>query len=107
MYRSRPGVTIKSVTEDLGGDHETPLNRIRLDDAQRTEAPTATAATVVDLCSRRLVGWAIAEPMRVERSSTPCTPPQRTRGNLVGTVFHSDRVAMQRSGVRRRVQHPG
>ncbi|GGP39131.1 IS3 family transposase [Saccharothrix coeruleofusca] len=44
LYRSRPGATIKSVAQDLGVNHETLRNWIRLDDAQRTGAPTASAS---------------------------------------------------------------
>ena len=44
LYRSRPGATIKSVARDLGVNHETLRNWIRLDDAQRTEAPASTAS---------------------------------------------------------------
>ena len=44
LYRSRPGATIKSVAQDLGVNHETLRNWIRLDDAQRTEAPASTAS---------------------------------------------------------------
>ncbi|WP_181320112.1 transposase [Saccharothrix carnea] len=45
LYRSRPGATIKSVAEDLGVNHETPRNWIRLDDAQRTGPQVTTSAT--------------------------------------------------------------
>ena len=44
LYRSRPGATIKSVAQDLGINHETLRNWIRLDDAQRTGASTTTAS---------------------------------------------------------------
>jgi transposase len=44
LYRSRPGVTIRSVAEDLGVNHETLRNWIRLDDAQRAGAPASTAS---------------------------------------------------------------
>ncbi len=44
LYRSRPGTTIKSVAQDLGVNHGTLRNWIRLDDAQRTGAPTAASA---------------------------------------------------------------
>lgn len=44
LYRSRPGVTIKSVADDLGINHETLRNWIRLDDTQRTGAPAARAS---------------------------------------------------------------
>jgi transposase len=45
LYRSRPGVTIKSVADDLGVNHETLRNWIRLDDKRRTGTHTAAPAT--------------------------------------------------------------
>jgi len=47
-------------------------------------------ATVMDLCSRRLVGWAIADHMRVDLVVDALHAAQRTRGSLAGAVFHSD-----------------
>jgi transposase InsO family protein len=47
-------------------------------------------ATVMDLCSRRLVGWAIADHMRTELVIDALHAAQRTRGSLAGAVFHSD-----------------
>ncbi|MDQ2589037.1 hypothetical protein CKY47_34860 [Saccharothrix yanglingensis] len=43
LYRSRPGATIKSVADDLGVNHETLRNWIRLDDGRRTGTHTAAA----------------------------------------------------------------
>jgi transposase len=45
LYRSRPGATIRSVADDLGINHETLRNWIRIDDGQRTGSPAATPAT--------------------------------------------------------------
>ena len=45
LYRSRPGATIKSVAQDLGVNHETLRNWIRLDDGRRTGAQATTPAT--------------------------------------------------------------
>ena len=45
LYRSRPGATIKSVAQDLGVNHETLRNWIRLDDGRRTGAQATTSAT--------------------------------------------------------------
>jgi transposase len=45
LYRSRPGTTIKSVAQDLGINHETLRNWIRLADAQRTGPQVTTSAT--------------------------------------------------------------
>jgi transposase len=44
LFRSRPGVTIKSVADDLGVNHETLRTWIRTDDAQRAEAQAAVPA---------------------------------------------------------------
>jgi len=65
-------------------------------------------ATVMDLCSRCLVGWAIADHMRTELVLDALTAAQRTRGSLAGAVFHSDHgSAIQRSGVRGRLPRGG
>ncbi|WP_414720094.1 DDE-type integrase/transposase/recombinase [Umezawaea sp.] len=50
----------------------------------------AYLAIVMDLCSRRLVGWAIADHMRTEPVLDALVAAQRTRGSLAGAVFHSD-----------------
>ena len=50
----------------------------------------AYLATVMDLCSRRLVGWAIADHMRTELVLDALAAAQHTRGSLAGSVFHSD-----------------
>ncbi|SDJ03498.1 Transposase [Actinokineospora alba] len=41
-------------------------------------------ATVMDLCSRRLVGWAIADHMRTELVIDALAAAERTRGSLAG-----------------------
>ncbi|MEU1393089.1 MULTISPECIES: IS3 family transposase [unclassified Nonomuraea] len=50
-------------------------------------------ATVVDLCSRRLVGWSIADHMRTELVVDALQAAAQTRGRLDGVVFHSDNGA--------------
>lgn len=50
----------------------------------------AYLATVMDLCTRRLVGWAIADHMRTELVINALRAAQRTRGSLAGAIFHSD-----------------
>jgi len=47
-------------------------------------------ATVLDLHSRRLVGYAIAEHMRTELVLDALAAAQRTRGSLAGSVLHTD-----------------
>jgi transposase InsO family protein len=47
-------------------------------------------ATVLDLYSRRLVGYAIAEHMRTELVLDALVAAERTRGSLAGAVLHTD-----------------
>ncbi|WP_099128355.1 IS3 family transposase [Streptomyces sp. ScaeMP-e48] len=47
-------------------------------------------ATVIDLCSRRLGGWAIADHMRTELVIDALAAAERTRGNLAGATMHTD-----------------
>ena len=74
-------------------------------------------ATVIDLCSRRLAGWAIADHMRAELVVDALAAAERTRGSLNGAIFHSDHGAQytsaaftdacQRAGVRRSMSAVG
>jgi transposase InsO family protein len=50
-------------------------------------------ATVMDLCSRRLAGWAIADHMRTELVIDALNAAQRARGSLAGAIFHTDHGA--------------
>jgi transposase InsO family protein len=47
-------------------------------------------ATVMDLASRRLAGWAVADHMRTDLVIDALTAAERTRGSLAGAIFHSD-----------------
>jgi transposase InsO family protein len=47
-------------------------------------------ATVIDLCSRRLTGFAIADHMRADLVVDALAEAERTRGSLAGAIFHSD-----------------
>jgi putative transposase len=51
----------------------------------------AYLATVVDLASRRVVGWALANHMRTELVSEALTMAFATRRPPAGAIFHSDR----------------
>lgn len=46
--------------------------------------------TVIDLCSRRVVGWTITDHMRAEAMVEALDDARRTRGSLDGSIFHSD-----------------
>src|SRR5699024_492485 len=47
-------------------------------------------AAVIDVCSRRLVGWSIADHMRTSLVEDALENAARARGSLAGAVFHSD-----------------
>ena len=60
-----------------------------------TYLPLATGgnlylATVIDCCSRRVAGWAIADHMRTELVEDALKAAGSLRGGLTGSVFHSD-----------------
>jgi transposase InsO family protein len=55
-------------------------------------------ATVLDLYSKRLAGWAIADHMRTELVTDALEAAARTRGgDLAGAIFHSDNGAQYAS----------
>ncbi|MFE7811755.1 IS3 family transposase [Streptomyces sp. NPDC057433] len=54
-------------------------------------------ATVIDLASRRLGGWAIADHMRTGLVIEALSAAERTRGSLSGAVIHTDRGAQYTS----------
>jgi transposase InsO family protein len=54
-------------------------------------------ATVIDLASRRLAGWAIADHMRAELVTEALAAAERCRGSLAGAVMHTDHGAQYTS----------
>ncbi|WP_442939474.1 IS3 family transposase [Nonomuraea sp. SYSU D8015] len=54
-------------------------------------------ATVLDLGSRRLAGWSIADHMRTELVSDALRAAAATRGGLDGAIFHADHGAQYTS----------
>jgi transposase InsO family protein len=54
-------------------------------------------ATVIDLHSRRLAGWAIADHMRTDLVIDALNAAQRTRGSLHGAIMHTDHGAQYTS----------
>ncbi|MFJ3311086.1 DDE-type integrase/transposase/recombinase [Streptomyces sp. NPDC086549] len=49
-------------------------------------------ATITDLCSRRLAGWAITDSMRAERAIDALAAAERCPGSLSGAVMHTDHL---------------
>lgn len=58
----------------------------------------AYLATVIDLHSRKLVGWAIADHMRTDLVTAALDMAITTRRPPAGVIFHSDRGAQYTSG---------
>ncbi|MEU6062858.1 IS3 family transposase [Streptomyces sp. NPDC047097] len=54
-------------------------------------------ATVIDLASRRLAGWALADHMRTDLVTDALAAAERTRGSLAGSVMHTDHGAQYTS----------
>ncbi|MEU5434691.1 IS3 family transposase, partial [Streptomyces sp. NPDC020719] len=54
-------------------------------------------ATVIDLASRRLAGWAIADHMRAELVVDALAAAERARGGLAGAIMHHDHGAQYTS----------
>jgi transposase InsO family protein len=54
-------------------------------------------ATVIDCCSRKLAGWAIADHMRTELVEDALKAALGIRGSLRGAIFHADHGAQYTS----------
>ncbi|MGW7201158.1 IS3 family transposase [Streptomyces chryseus] len=54
-------------------------------------------ATVIDLASRRLAGWAIAGHMLIELVTDALAAAQRTRGSLTSAIMHTDHGSQYKS----------
>ncbi len=54
-------------------------------------------ATVIDCCSRRLAGWAVADHMRTTLVTDALKAALATRGSLRGAIFHADHGAQYTS----------
>jgi transposase InsO family protein len=75
-------------------------------------------ATVIDICSRRVIGWSIADHMRTDLVTDAIEMAVAARGGQVdGVVFHTDRGTQyvsraftevcRRHGIRRSTGHVG
>ncbi|MFB8106824.1 IS3 family transposase [Streptomyces sp. NPDC056007] len=54
-------------------------------------------ATVIDLASRRMAGWAIADHMRTDLVTDALAAAIRARGSLAGSIMHTDHGAQYTS----------
>jgi transposase InsO family protein len=56
-------------------------------------------ATVIDCCSRKLAGWALADHMRTSLATDALKVALADRGSLRGAIFHADHGAQYTSKV--------
>lgn len=72
-----------------------------------TFIPTATGwiylAVVIDLCSRKIVGWALADHMRTELVSNALKQALGSRDTVPDLIFHSDRGSQYGSAAYRKI----
>jgi transposase InsO family protein len=72
-----------------------------------TFIPTAAGwiylAVVIDLCSRKIVGWALADHLRTELVSDALKQALGSRATVPDLIFHSDRGSQYGSGAYRQM----
>jgi putative transposase len=72
-----------------------------------TFIPTAAGwiylAVVIDLCSRKIVGWALADHLRTELVSDALKQALGSRDTVPDLIFHSDRGSQYGSGAYRQM----
>ena len=62
-----------------------------------TDGSNLYLASVIDLGSRRLTGWQIADHMRTELVEDALRAAARDRGSIAGAIFHSDHASVYTS----------
>ena len=77
-----------------------------------TFIPTASGwinlAVVIDLCSRKIIGWALADSLRTELVSNALNQALSSRHTAAGLIFHSDRGSQYGSAAYRQIlNHAG
>lgn len=91
---TQPDPASQKVPDLLKRDFTAPVINVKYV-GDITYLPLATGAnlylaTVIDCCSRRVTGWAIADHMRTELVADALRAAAALRGTLAGSVFHSD-----------------
>lgn len=69
----------------------------------RTERGWLYLAVIIDLCTRRIVGWSLAAHMRAELVTHALEQALASRRPKPGLIFHSDRGSQYGSKVHRRI----
>jgi transposase InsO family protein len=97
---SEPEVTAVDLLKRAFGPGTVEIDRVYVGDITYiwTWQGWAYLATVIDLASRRVVGWAIAEHMRAELVCDALQMAIAHRRPASGLIFHSDRGTQYTSG---------
>jgi transposase InsO family protein len=97
---SEPEVTAVDLLKRAFGPGTVEIDRVYVGDITYiwTWEGWAYLATVIDLASRRVVGWAIAEHMRAELVCDALQMAIAHRRPASGLIFHSDRGTQYTSG---------
>jgi len=97
---SDPEVTAVDLLKRAFGPGTVELDRVYVGDITyiRTWEGWAYMATVIDLASRRVVGWAVADHMRTELVTDALRMAIEHRRPAPGLIFHSDRGTQYTSG---------
>jgi putative transposase len=106
-HQIRPKTTRKFIPCTTDSNHQQPVAENRLDRQFKAELPNQKWAVdityiptgegwlylagVLDLCSRKIVGWSMADHMKTELVSDALTMAIMRRGKHPGLLHHSDR----------------
>jgi putative transposase len=106
-HQIRPKTTRKFIPCTTDSNHQQPVAENRLDRQFKAELPNQKWAVdityiptgegwlylagVLDLCSRKIVGWSMADHMKTELVSDALTMAITRRGKHPGLLHHSDR----------------
>lgn len=106
-YQIRPKTKPRFIPRTTDSNHSQPVAQNRLDRQFKAELPNQKWAVdityiptgegwlylagVIDLCSRKIVGWSMADHMKTELVSNALNMAITRRGKHPGLLHHSDR----------------